>query len=155
MSCVTLSVNKFTPSPLLTALLGFPSLARSRVADIVFAQTEEPWELMLSLTAALWGAWVASPFWDAFANSPIYAVLGQIAPREYLGVYVLLVGVVRFLLLVYRLAPWRHYFAIVSLCTWAFIWMCFVLSNPASTATVIYLLPVGASALVFLRLGRP
>lgn len=135
------------------SLYAFPALARARVTDIVLAQTEEPWELMLALTALLWGVWVLC--FDVFNSSPTYEVLSTIAPRSMIGVWVLCVGLIRFLLLVYRVAPWRHYFSVVSLCTWVFLWLTFVLSNPASTATVIYLLPLAASVLVFVRLGHP
>lgn len=154
MSIAELSVNNFTPlHRALAALLSFPTLARARVADIVLAQTEEPWELMLSLTALLWGAWVL--MFDVFNSSPTYYVLSTVAPRTVIGAWVLGVGLIRFLLLVYRVAPWRQYFSVVSLCTWFFLWLTFVFSNPASTATVIYLLPLCASVLVFWRLGHP
>lgn len=135
------------------ALLAFPSLARRRVAYILFSEDEEPWELMLALTALLWGAWVASPFWDAFSGTHTLEQFDAL--RQVVGGLVFLVGLGRFLLLVYGARRWRHWFAVISLCTWVFVWSLFVLEDPASTATVIYLLPLGASLLVLLRLGRP
>lgn len=152
------AIKNFTPPSisvreLRLALLAFPTLAARRVAHILFSEDEEPWELMLALTALLWGLWVAAPWWDALGDSMTLLQLDY--ARPVVGLFVVGIGLLRFVLLVSSARRWRHWFAIVSLCTWFFLWFSSVTSNPASTSTVLYLLPLGASLLVFIRLGRP
>lgn len=52
--------------------------------------------VIVALYTALWGVWVASPFWSVFSTSTLYDGLRGVAPEWFWGVFALLIGLAAF-----------------------------------------------------------
>ncbi len=111
-------------------------------------------EFLVGLAALLWGAWLIFPMWNTFASSSSFTVLLSSGIDEsYWGLGIASVGALQLIGLLWDHRPIRRFSSFSLVLVWLFIALMFILSNPASTATVIYPLFALSSAWAYWRIG--
>jgi len=79
------------------------------------------------------------PLWDTFGSSPSYALMAMRAPAWVWGAVLTVAAILKLAVLFYSK---RYSVKIaanaVMFLIWSFVWVSFLLANPASTATVNY-----------------
>jgi hypothetical protein len=107
--------------------------------------------LILGVFTALWGIWVASPFWDVFTSADAYQYLGMLPEPVVGGVAILAgLGIINGVLR----ASFRSLTtgAMIGFSHWFTIAVFFFLGNWHNTAGITYLMIAVYSAFVWLNL---
>lgn len=97
--------------------------------------------IILGIYTAVWGLWVANPFWEVFSHAPLYSAMASFMPEYIWGILAITMGAIT----IYG-AVNRYYAALVrgaaaSGFFWLFVCIFYFVGDAASTG--------GITALVF------
>lgn len=121
--------------PIQKIVFSFVDRLRSILVSSDFIFTE----LYSALTVFLWGMWIANPHYDTFSTSTIFNTMSLLPMHEDAqGFIFMLFGLFQMIGLFLNIGRLRRIAAFGIVLIWLFISTMFIISNPASTATVIY-----------------
>lgn len=121
--------------PIQKIVFSFVDRLRSILVSSDFIFTE----LYSALTVFLWGMWIANPHYDTFSTSTIFNTMSLLPMQEDAqGFIFMLFGLFQMIGLFLNIVRLRRIAAFGIVLIWLFISTMFIISNPASTATVIY-----------------
>lgn len=115
-------------------------------------------ELFLSALALSWGMWLLLPF-ESYTTTPTYRYLSAWGPEWIFGMLTMLVGIIQYVGVLLGVTnyfqQWRFRIGggILGVAIWGSIALSFWLSNPFSTAPIIYTITLLGCMFIALRLS--
>lgn len=122
------------------------------IAIALYSPTERA-ELFIGLMAILWGLVLLNPYGAAFASTPTFSAMAQVARENVWGSGAFVTGTITFLALGSDWRAVRRWCAFAHALAWSFIAAMLAIGNPLGTGWVVYGLVAATAFLIFLRLG--